>query len=188
MSDKPDEAKPSTPEKSSKPMLPLILVGVVALVGGAAVGNFALPKLLGGGAAHAEAEAKEGEDAEPHGEDAAPEGGGHAAEPSEPTGSFADRVLQLDPFVVNVTGETYPRYLKVQVAFETASPAGKALLEERVAPIRDLTISLLSSKRLADVTDFEGKALLKDDLRHQVNELLGKEQVEAVLFTEFVVQ
>jgi flagellar basal body-associated protein FliL len=186
MSDKPEETKPSKPEKSAKPMLPLIIVGVVALAGGAAVGNFVLPKLSGGGAAHADAEAAGEPDA--HGEEPAQEGAEHAAEAGAPEGSFADRVLELDPFVVNVTGETYPRYLKVQVAFETASPAGKALLEQRVAPIRDLTISLLSSKRLADVTDFEGKALLKDDLRHQVNELLGKEQVEAVLFTEFVVQ
>jgi flagellar basal body-associated protein FliL len=173
MSDKPDEAKPGAPEKPGKPMLPLILIGVGALVAGAALGNFVLPKFLGGASAPAETEAGAAGESEPeeHGEEAEEAKGEHG-----------------EPFVVNVSGESYPRYLKVQVAFETASPEGKALLEERVASIRDLTISLLSSKRLADVTDFEGKALLKDDLRHQVNELLGKEQVEAVLFTEFVVQ
>jgi flagellar basal body-associated protein FliL len=188
MSDKPDEAKPGAPEKPGKSMLPLILIGVGALVAGAALGNFVVPKLLGGGSAPAEAAAEGESEPAAHGEEAEGAKGEHGAKQGEPAGNFADRVLQLDPFVVNVSGESYPRYLKVQVAFETASPEGKALLEERVASIRDLTISLLSSKRLADVTDFEGKALLKDDLRHQVNELLGKEQVEAVLFTEFVVQ
>ena len=188
MSEKPDEAKPAAPEKGGKSKLPLILIGVGALVAGAVLGNFVLPKFLGGASASAEAGAEGESEPAAHGEEADEAEGEHGEKKGEPAGNFADRVLQLDPFVVNVSGETYPRYLKVQVAFETASPEGKALLEERVASIRDLTISLLSSKRLADVTDFEGKALLKDDLRHQVNELLGKEQVEAVLFTEFVVQ
>ncbi len=186
MSDKPEEAKPAAPPKTGKPLLPLIAIGVAALIGGTALGNFVLPKLLSGSSASANADG-ESEPAE-HGDKASQADGEHGAEKGEAAGNFADRVLQLDPFVVNVTGESYPRYLKVQVAFETASPEGKAMLEERVASIRDLTISLLSSKRLADVTDFEGKALLKDDLRHQVNEMLGKEQVESVLFTEFVVQ
>lgn len=187
MSDKPEEeAKAAAPPKTGKPLLPLVAIGVAALIGGAALGNFVLPKFLSSSSASANAEG-ESEPAE-NGEKAAQAEGEHGAEKSQPAGKFGDRVLQLEPFVVNVTGESYPRYLKVQVAFETASPEGKAMLEERVASIRDLTISLLSSKRLADVTDFEGKALLKDDLRHQVNEMLGKEQVESVLFTEFVVQ
>ena len=102
--------------------------------------------------------------------------------------AFTDRIVQFEPFVVNVSGESYPRYLKLQVVFEMSSVEAKAKLEERMAQVRDLTISLLSSKRLADITDFEGKALLKDDLRTQVDELLGRDSVESVLFTEFVVQ
>ena len=61
-------------------------------------------------------------------------------------------------------------------------------IEARVAQVRDTTILLLSSKRLSDITDFEGKALLKDDLRERVNALLDQGQVRSVMFTEFVVQ
>jgi len=102
--------------------------------------------------------------------------------------SFDERVLSLDPFVVNVSGEGYPRYVKLQLAFELDSPEGRAELEGRVAQVRDLTILLLSSKRLADIDGFEGKALLKDDLRERVNAVLTKGHVESVLFTEFVIQ
>lgn len=112
----------------------------------------------------------------------------HSASARDVEGSFSERLVQLDPFVVNVSGEGYPRYLKVQVAFELDSAAGKAGLEERIAQIRDLTILLLSSKRLTDVTDFEGKALLKDELREQANQVLSEGRIESVLFTEFVVQ
>lgn len=107
---------------------------------------------------------------------------------AEEVAAFSDRLLSLDPFVVNITGEGYPRYLKIKVAFEVSSIQGRADLEDRVAQIRDLTILLLSSKRLADVTDFEGKALLKDDLRDRVNGLVETRPVQSVLFTEFVVQ
>jgi len=106
----------------------------------------------------------------------------------EPEADFADRVYALDPFVVNISGEGYPRYLKLKVAFEMDSAAGRQEIEQRVAQVRDTTILLLSSKRMADINDFEGKALLKDDLRDRVNALLKSGKVESVLFTEFVIQ
>ncbi len=109
-------------------------------------------------------------------------------EPIEPDLEFQERVFKLDPFVVNVSGEGYPRYLKMQVAFEMDTPEAKMEVESRVAQVRDTTILLLSSKRLADISDFEGKALLKDDLRERVNATMKSGRVESVLFTEFVVQ
>ena len=191
MSDAPKE-EGEKKEAGGGSKLPLIIVGVVALAAGAGLGMFVLPGLMGGGekppAAEEHAQGAEGEaaaEAGEGGEHAEPEGAGHG---SAPAAAFADRIVQFEPFVVNVSGENYPRYLKLQVVFEMASPEAKAKLEERTAQIRDLTISLLSSKRLSDVTDFEGKALLKDDLRTQVDELLGKDSVESVMFTEFVVQ
>jgi len=110
------------------------------------------------------------------------------AEGADVEAEFAERVLKLEPFVVNVTGEGYPRYLKLQLALEADDLETRTELEARVDQIRDTTILLLSSKRLADVTDFEGKALLKDDLRDRVNALLDGGEVRSVLFTEFVVQ
>jgi len=175
------EAAPAAAEQPAPAKKPWLMIGLVALIGvlgGGAGTVFLLPK-----SAPSAAEAG-------HGAGAAHESGdgGEQGEEGGGGGSFADRVVQLDPFVVNVSAEGYPRYLKVQVAFEMNAPEAKADLEERVAQVRDLTILLLSSKRLADLEDFEGKALLKDDLREQVNALLSKGRVESVLFTEFVVQ
>lgn len=101
---------------------------------------------------------------------------------------FNKRVLALDPFVVNVGDEGYPRYLKLTLAFEVDSPESLASLQTRVPQVRDMTILLLSSKRLSELADFEGKALLKEDLRERVGGLLESGSVESVMFTEFVVQ
>jgi flagellar basal body-associated protein FliL len=188
----PEKKEDEAPAAAGASKKPLIIIGLVALLAGAGVGLFVLPGIVhvGGGAPEGGAgePATDGE----AGEQGAAEGeqGGEAGEHAEgaPDAAFSDRIVQFEPFVVNVTGESYPRYLKLQVVFEMSSVAAKLKLEERMAQVRDLTISLLSSKRLADITDFEGKALLKDDLRTQVDELLGRDSVESVLFTEFVVQ
>jgi flagellar FliL protein len=117
-------------------------------------------------------------------------GGGEAdtAKVEETVAPFGERVLELDPFVVNVGDEGYPRYLKLDLAFELDTPESMADLEQRVPQVRDLTILLLSSRRLNELSDFEGKALLKEDLRERVGALLESGSVESVMFTEFVVQ
>jgi flagellar basal body-associated protein FliL len=107
---------------------------------------------------------------------------------AEDRAPFSERIFSIDPFVVNVTGEGYPRYLKVAVAFEMDTPEAREEIETRVAQVRDTTILLLSSKQLSEISAFEGKALLKDDLMLRVNGLLDTGRVDSVLFTEFVVQ
>jgi len=153
-------------EKKGSPLLIALIVGMMGMALGGGGVFFALSKGIGPAAG-----------GEPAG----------AAEPGEPVG-FDERVHKLDPFVVNVSGEGYPRYVKLQLAFELDSPVAREELEERIAQVRDLTILLLSSKRLSDIDGFEGKALLKDDLRDRVNAILTRGEVESVLFTEFVIQ
>ena len=106
----------------------------------------------------------------------------------KPAVDLKQRVVALEPFVVNVTGDGYPRYLKLKIELEADTLETREEIEARLAQIRDAVILLLSSKRLEDIGGFEGKSLLKDDLRDRVNARLEGGEVKAVLFTEFVVQ
>jgi len=99
-----------------------------------------------------------------------------------------ERMVPLDPFVVNVSGDGYNRFLKLQLELQAESPELKTEIDARLPQVRDALIVLLSSKRLSDITDYEGKALLKQDILERVNDLLESGDVESVLFTEFVVQ
>lgn len=103
-------------------------------------------------------------------------------------GGFKERLYSLEPFVVNVSGDQYSRYLKVKVELEASTPELKVELDARLAQVRDAVIVLLSSKKLSDITDFEGKALLKQDIFERVNDILETGELNSVLFTEFVVQ
>ena len=161
-----NEEEVAVEEKAGKPWLLIALVGLICAGGGGAGAWFLLPAHEAGAEIGADTvQAKTTADA-----------------------PFGERLLELDPFVVNVGDEGYPRYLKLELAFELDSPESKIALEERVPQVRDMTILLLSSKRLGELSDFEGKALLKEDLRDRIGGLLAAGSVESVMFTEFVVQ
>jgi flagellar FliL protein len=116
---------------------------------------------------------------------------GAATPPGEEAGADAalrERMLPLDPFVVNLLDQDAARYLKVRVELEAESPALRSELESRLPQVRDGVISVLSARDVADVTSFEGKTLLKQDIQERVNGLLRGGRVRSVLFTEFVVQ
>lgn len=104
------------------------------------------------------------------------------------TEDFKERLYGLEPFVVNVTGDGYNRFLKLRVELEASEPRLKEEIDARLPQVRDALIVLLSSKQLSDITDFEGKALLKEDILERVNDLLETGSVRSILFTEFVVQ
>ena len=106
----------------------------------------------------------------------------------DPGADFQERLLPLDAMIVNISGDGYARLLKVKVELECESPEVKAEAEARVPQIRDGILTLVSSKRLSEVTSFEGKALLKQDLQDRFNQMLTSGRVESVLLTEFVVQ
>lgn len=111
-----------------------------------------------------------------------------AASQKRTTEDFKERLYGLEPFVVNVTGDGYNRFLKLRVELETSDSQLKEELDARLPQVRDALIVLLSSKQLSDITDFEGKALLKEDILERVNDLVETGKVRSILFTEFVVQ
>lgn len=104
------------------------------------------------------------------------------------TENFKERLYGLEPLVVNVTGDGYNRFLKLRVELETSDAMMREELDARLPQVRDALIVLLSSKQLSDITDFEGKALLKEDILERVNDLVETGSVRSILFTEFVVQ
>ncbi len=164
-----DEEKTEEEAGGKSSMMPMLLAGVVALVIGLGAGFVLFSP----------------------GEEAAPEAGSDAeaaAIPAETPDEYKARLLELEPVVANIEGDGYTRLLKMKVVLECESAEVRGEAEGRMAQIRDSTLTLVSSRRLVDLIDFEGKALLKDDLRDRVNQILTMGRVESVLLTEFVVQ
>ncbi|MGH0033753.1 MAG: flagellar basal body-associated FliL family protein [Myxococcota bacterium] len=123
---------------------------------------------------------------------AEPEPGDAVATPAERNAQAAEeraeRRIALEPLVVNLGGGGASRYLKVQLELEVVDVASRGAVEVSVPVLRDALIVLLGSQRLADLQEFEGKVLLKEEILDRMNGALGSPLVDSVLFTEFIVQ
>ena len=102
--------------------------------------------------------------------------------------SDAGALLGLDPFVVNLADEDGSRYLKATIELEFFGTRVPNEVNARLPQVRDLLLTLFSSKLFADVRAVEGKAELREEIVNRVNHALRRDLVKAVYFTEFVVQ
>lgn len=161
-----------TAPAGGRSVLPLILVAVLALAAGAGVTWFVTQRQ-----ATAAGDLARGA---PAGADGATAAGGEVP--------LADRILALDPFVVNVEGESFKRFLKARIEIEVTTPLDRQHLAERSALLRDAVIAVLGSKRLEDLDGLEGKAMLKTELHQRLADIAGPERIRSVLLTEFVIQ
>lgn len=96
--------------------------------------------------------------------------------------------MPLEPFLVNLADKESRRYLKLKVELEVDSEGTAKALEKSLPRLRDALILLLSSKTYLDLSSFEGKQQLKQDIKKRVAALPDGKKVSDVFFTEFVAQ
>ncbi len=94
----------------------------------------------------------------------------------------------LDKFTVNLMSENGRRYLVVKMNLEEDSEELTPELDKKTALIRDIVISILSSKTVEEITTAKGKAKLKDEIIAQINRHLEDGEIRHIYFTEFVIQ
>jgi flagellar FliL protein len=167
--EKPAEEAEAVKKKSK---LPLIASGVVVLAGAVvALWYLGVGPFAGGGARHSEATAA----IEDHGKEADDEKG------------KAGAILALEPFIANLADDGGRRYLKAtfQVDFGSAVPAN---MQARLPQVRDLLLTLFTSKTFDDIRTPEGKQQLREEIITRINQVLDRDVVKAVYFTEFIVQ
>lgn len=94
-------------------------------------------------------------------------------------------MFPLESFVVNLAGGGF---IRIHIQLEFAGRTIPKRFMARLVPIRDTLIALLSSRRRSDLLNRDGKEDLKGDIITLINEMLGKEDVKNVYFTNFVIQ
>src|SRR5262249_53681283 len=97
-------------------------------------------------------------------------------------------LLALDPFIANLADEDGKRYLKTTIQLEFFARRVPDDASARIPQIRDLLLTLFTSKLFAEIRTPDGKALLRDEVMNRVNRALRKDLVKAVYFTEFIVE
>ncbi|MEA3240688.1 MAG: flagellar basal body-associated FliL family protein [Pseudomonadota bacterium] len=97
-------------------------------------------------------------------------------------------VFSLKPFVVNLADGKGRRYLKVSMKLELSSDELLEEVEKRQPQIRDVILTLLSSKTSDEVNSMEGKFLLREEIIKRVNTFLITGKITKIYLEEFVVQ
>lgn len=167
------DKKAPAPEKAEKKkggklkliIIVLVVLGVLGGGGFAAWKFFLQPKMAGDANATAE-------------------GTGEPKAEIEPGG----QLVTLDSFVVNLSDPMGRRYLKTTLDVEVANAAAAAELTAAMPKVKDTLLLLLSSKSFADISSMDKKIELKNDIVSRLNQIIGKNKVRNVYFTEFVVQ
>lgn len=93
----------------------------------------------------------------------------------------------LDPFLANLADENAARYLKMTLQVEFVDDAPPSF-DARLPQIRDVILTLVTSKTFADIRTPEGKERLREDIIDRINHVLARDAVKSVYFTEFIVQ
>jgi flagellar protein FliL len=97
-------------------------------------------------------------------------------------------VYAIKDIVVNPAGTGGSRFLSVSLGFELSSEAAATEFETREPLVRDVLITILSSKTLAELTDAREKEIMRVQIKKRLQQLLESEEPNAVYFTDFVLQ
>jgi len=95
---------------------------------------------------------------------------------------------EMDTFMVNLADQGGKRFLKATIKLKMSSPSVMEECKSHNFQMRDLVLTLLSSKECEEVMSPEDKVVLKKQIMETLNRMLQKGQALDVYFTEFLVQ
>lgn len=94
----------------------------------------------------------------------------------------------MDTFIVNLADNDGERYLKLILQLELSDANCASELDQLKPKLRDNVLGLLTTKQFKDVSTYEGKQRLKEEIAMRLNNLLTRGRIVQVYFTDFVVQ
>jgi flagellar FliL protein len=97
-------------------------------------------------------------------------------------------IYEMDTFMVNLADQGGKRFLKATIKLKVSSAEVAEECKSRSFELRDLILTLLTSKESEEVTTPNDKLVLKKQIMEIVNRALQKGQSQDVYFTEFLVQ
>ena len=210
MSDTPAPAATEGSAKKKKPLL-LILIAVVVLAVGGGGAYFFLKRGTAAETETAEKEKKsekgkkkvkhedeEEDEEEPASDEHAATESGKPGKPTKPKFSIkkldlpddkeVKKIIELQPFVVNLADREDSRYLRMSVSLgvgETKEEKPDPILLTRV---RNAMLAVLTTKTADEILTPEGKATLRRELMKAARAAIEEPHIEAIYITDFIVQ
>jgi len=102
-------------------------------------------------------------------------------------GGQAKSTLHLESFVLNLADPGQRSYLRVGIDLGLSRQIGRGE-SAPIGPVRDTILSVLGQSQADELVTAKGKAKLKEDLLHALQERAPGLGVQEVYFTEFLIQ
>jgi flagellar FliL protein len=127
----------------------------------------------------------------------APQEAAVAEEPAEPpahdkhgsdTGKAGGEIFMVEELLVNPTGTSGTRFLSASIGLEVAGHETVVQLEGQQMPVRDLLITILSSRTVEQLTNTTEREMMRGEITERLNKLLGPDKILAVYFVDYVLQ
>ena len=162
-----ESAAPAAAASKSK-VLPLLLVINTLLLTGVLIFVMKRP------AAHAA-----------HGEEAEKTAGGHG---EGEAGGGPGPTVRFDNFTVQLKSTDVDRYAHLSLELEVADEGSKAVIEKRVAPIRDAILSYLSDRTPDELRGSDGLKQIKESMVKKLDEIVVGHRIRNLYITDFIIQ
>lgn len=107
----------------------------------------------------------------------------------EGSSASSDGVMYaIKDIVVNPAGTGGSRFLSVSFGFELINQEAATRFEGKEPLVRDVLITILSSKTLADLTDPKQKEVMRLQIKKRLTQMLNSDELTGVYYTDFVLQ
>ena len=180
MSEEEEAATPAAAPGKSK-ALPILLVINTLLLTGVLI--FVMKRPSAHAAPEGEKAAAEGKSEHGGGEEKEKAPGGHAEE-----GAGMGPTVRFENFTVQLKSLDVDRYAHMAIEIEVADEPAKALIEKKVAPIRDAILSYLSDRTPDDLRGSEGLKEIKESMIKKLDEVVPGHRIRALYITDFIIQ
>jgi len=97
-------------------------------------------------------------------------------------------IFMVEELLVNPTGTSGTRFLSASIGLEVTDHETVLQLEEQKMPVRDLLITILSSRTVEQLTNATEREMMREEIANRLNKLLGPQKVSAVYFVNYVLQ
>lgn len=104
-----------------------------------------------------------------------------------PKSAVASNMYPLEPFITQIYNGQELCSLKIKMELEMTD-GSRGDLDARLVPIRDVILSLLSSKTLQDIGDLQGKKQFKEEIVSAVNNIISPSKIGNVYFSDLAIQ
>jgi len=100
----------------------------------------------------------------------------------------AKEIFMIEELLVNPTGTSGTRFLSASIGLEVNNHETVLQLEEQQLPVRDMLITILSSRTVEQLTSSTERELMREEITNRLSTILGPGKISAVYFVDYVLQ